>query len=250
MSLLDKIDQNKIPQHIAIIMDGNGRWAKQRGLERVMGHSEGLKAVRRSIEAASTIKLPYITLYTFSTENWNRPIEEVDALMSLMIKAVREETEDLVKNNVCLKVIGDFDRLPESTKKALAECLDLTSKCTGTTLLLALSYSSKWELTKAIRSIASDVKDSKIQVDDIDEALINNHLDTKGIPYPDILIRTGGEKRISNFLLWQIAYSELFFTDQLWPEFDENSLYEIIIEFQQRERRYGKISEQITNPEN
>lgn len=247
MSLLDKIDKNKIPQHIAIIMDGNGRWAKRQGLERVMGHNEGLKAVRKTIEAASVIGLPYITLYTFSTENWNRPIEEVNALMSLMIKAVREETNDLVKNNVCLKVIGDFDRLPEATRSALAECLELTSKCTGTTLFLALSYSSKWELTKTVKNIVSDIKANKIKESDIDESLINNYLDTKNIPDPDILIRTGGEKRISNFLLWQIAYSELFFTDELWPEFDEESLYQVIIEFQQRERRYGKISEQITN---
>lgn len=247
MSFLDKIDKNKIPQHVAIIMDGNGRWAKKKGLERIFGHNEGLKAVRKTIEAALTLKLPYITLYTFSTENWNRPKDEVDALMNLLIKAVKDETEDLVKNNVHLKIIGDFDRLPDNTRKSLDECLSLTSKCDGVTVCLALSYSSRWELTKTMKEIASDIHIGKIKQSDINETLINNYLDTQNIPDPDILIRTGGEKRISNFLLWQIAYSELFFTEQLWPDFNEESLYEVICDFQNRERRYGKTSEQVSN---
>lgn len=247
MSYLDQIDKNRIPQHIAVIMDGNGRWAKQRNLDRTFGHKEGVSAVRRVIEAASRAEVSYLTLYTFSTENWNRPEEEVKALMSLMIQAVAKETPDLVKNNVRVKVIGDVSRLPEDTKEALKYCLETTAPCTGVTVILALSYSSKWEITEAIKTIAKDVSSKTINIDQINEDLIDSYLETKGIPNPDILVRTGGELRISNFLLWQIAYSELYFTEELWPDFNEESFYKAIVDFQSRERRFGKTSEQVSN---
>jgi len=227
-------------------MDGNGRWAKQKNLDRTFGHKEGISAVRRAIEAASRAEVAYLTLYTFSTENWKRPEEEVRALMALMVQAVANETPELVKNNIKVKVIGDIERLPADTQKALDYCLDTTSKCTGTTVILALSYSSKWELTQAIKNITHDVETGKIKTTDIDESLVSTYLATNGIPDPDVLVRTGGELRISNFLLWQIAYSELYFTNELWPDFNEESLYRAIVEFQNRERRYGKTSEQIT----
>lgn len=246
MSFFDQIDKENVPKHIAIIMDGNGRWAKRRNLDRSFGHKEGVSTVRRVIEAASKLNISYLTFYTFSTENWNRPEEEVKALMSLMIQAVAKETLDLIKNNIRLKVIGDTDRLPKDTKEALDSCLQDTAHCTGPTMILALSYSSKWELTKAMKEIAADIKADKIAEESITEELINEYLTTKGIPDPDILIRTGGEQRISNFLLWQIAYSELYFTDELWPDFDKESLYKAIVDYQNRERRFGKTSEQIS----
>lgn len=245
MSLFDQINKEKVPAHVAIIMDGNGRWAKQKNMERVMGHGEGLNAVRRAIEAASMLNIRYLTLYTFSTENWKRPAEEVKALMALMIKAVADETEELIKNNIRVATIGDTERLPEATREALADCLQRTSKSTGTTVILALSYSSKWELTKATKQIAADVQNGKISISDITEDLISSYLSTKNIPDPDLLIRTGGELRISNFLLWQIAYSELYFTDCLWPDFNAETLNEAVLKYQERERRYGKISEQV-----
>lgn len=247
MSFFDQIDKSRIPQHVAVIMDGNGRWAKRRDLDRAFGHKEGILAVRRAIEAAAKAKISYITLYTFSTENWNRPAEEVKALMALMIQAVANETPDLIKNNVRVKVIGDIDRLPTDTQKALDFCLNETAKCTGTTVILALSYSAKWELTKAMKNIISDLEEGKIKDEDVSESLIPQYLATKGIPDPDILIRTGGELRISNFLLWQIAYSELYFTDELWPDFNEDSLYKAVLDFQNRERRFGKTSEQVAS---
>jgi undecaprenyl diphosphate synthase len=246
MSFFDQIDKEKIPRHVAVIMDGNGRWAKRRNLDRAFGHKEGIVAVRRAIEAAAKARISYITLYTFSTENWNRPAEEVKALMALMIQAVADATPDLVKNNIRVKIIGDIARLPSDTQKALDFCLNETSVCTGTTVVLALSYSAKWELTTAMKNIASDIKAGKIKEEDINEALIPQYLATQNIPDPDILIRTGGELRISNFLLWQIAYSELFFTDELWPDFNEDSLYKAVLDFQNRERRFGKTSEQIS----
>lgn len=246
MSYLDQINKEKIPQHIAVIMDGNGRWAKQQNLDRTLGHKEGLSAVRRLIEGAKKAGISYLTLYTFSTENWKRPEEEIRALMQLMVKAVADETPDLIKNNIKVKTIGDIDRLPDETKKALDLCLAETSACTGATIILALSYSSKWELTEAARKLAFDVKSGKLSDSDIDESTFEKYLSTTEIPNPDILIRTGGEKRISNFLLWQIAYSELYFTDELWPDFNEESLYKAIVDFQQRERRFGKTSEQIS----
>ena len=247
MSYLDQIDKERIPQHIAVIMDGNGRWARQQNLDRTMGHKEGVAAVRRAMQAASKAGISYLTLYTFSTENWKRPAEEVKALMSLMIQAVSNETPDLVKNNIRVKVIGDIDRLPEDTRKALGYCLEKTSVCTGSTVVLALSYSSKWELTEVVKDIAKDVREGKMSVEEIDEQKVASYLSTNGIPDPDILIRTGGEKRISNFLLWQIAYSELYFTEELWPDFKEELLYKAIVDFQGRERRYGKTSEQVSS---
>lgn len=247
MSFFDQIDKKRIPSHIAIIMDGNGRWAKRQNLDRAFGHKEGIVAVRKTIEAASKARVPYVTLYTFSTENWKRPIEEVDALMALMIQAVAKETPDLIKNNVRVNVIGDIARLPHDTQKALDFCLNETSKCTGTTVVLALSYSSRWEITEAIKKISAGVKAGKILNSDITEELLNEYLSTKSIPDPDILIRTGGEFRISNFLLWQIAYSELYFTDVLWPDFGEEAFYKAILDYQNRERRYGKTSEQISS---
>lgn len=246
MSYLEQIDKNRVPKHVAIIMDGNGRWAQQRGMDRTMGHKEGLEAVRRAIDGASKAGISYLTLYTFSTENWNRPEEEIKALMSLMIQAVANETDRLIENNAQLKVIGDIDRLPEKTKEALNMCLDRTSVCTGSTIILALSYSSKWELTKVMQHIALDIENKKIKKEEICESLINDYLSTKGIPDPDVLVRTGGESRLSNFLLWQIAYSELYFTDELWPDFNQESLYKAIVDFQGRERRFGKTSEQVS----
>lgn len=247
MSFLDQIDRNRIPQHVAIIMDGNGRWARLKGFDRVYGHREGLAAVKRVIEAASEIKIGYVTLYTFSTENWMRPIEEVDALMALMVKAVADETDELVENNIKVNVIGDIERLPVNTQRALDDCLQRTSKSTGSEIILALSYSSKWELTRAMKLIAKDVKNGKVNEEDINESLIGEYLQTKGIPNPDLLIRTGGEYRLSNFLLWQSAYSELYFTNELWPDFNHESLYKAVVDFQNRERRFGKTSDQVAD---
>ena len=247
MSYIEQIDKKLVPCHIAIIMDGNGRWAKKQNLDRLYGHREGLSAVRKVIEAASKIDVKYLTLYTFSTENWNRPEEEVKALMALMIKAVADETDDLIKNNVQVAIIGDIDRLPIETKIALDDCLKRTSVCTGSTVVLALSYSSKWEITEAVKKITSDVKEGKINTDDINDSLIDKYLSTNGIPDPDLLIRTGGEVRLSNFLIWQAAYAELYFTDELWPDFGAEALYKAIVDYQNRERRFGKISEQIQN---
>lgn len=246
MSLKDQIDESKIPAHVAIIMDGNGRWAKARQLDRSEGHRKGIESVRTVIKAAAEVGVQYLTLYTFSTENWNRPVEEVDALMDLMVQAVARETAELVENGIVLKVIGEIQRLPQRTRKALEECLEATSKGTSSTIILALSYSSKWELTEATKNIVKDVQAGKLDPNTIDEGCISNYLATKNYPDPDVLIRTGGEYRISNFLLWQIAYSELYFTDELWPDFGKESLFKAIVDFQKRERRFGKTSEQIS----
>lgn len=245
MSLINQIDSTKVPKHIAVIMDGNGRWAKQRGLDRTEGHRQGVESVRVIMKAASKIGVKYVTLYTFSTENWNRPIEEVDALMQLMIHAVMKETDELVENGIRLKVIGDIERLPEKTRSALEQCLVATSKGDSSTVVLALSYSSKMEILQAMKSIYSDIENKKLGIKDVSEDLFSQYLYTKDLPDPDLLIRTGGEQRISNFLLWQIAYSELYFTEELWPDFSEDSLFTAILDYQQRERRFGKTSEQI-----
>lgn len=245
MSLVDKIDKERVPAHIAIIMDGNGRWAKARGLERVEGHKKGIVPVRKVVEAATKASVKYLTLYTFSTENWNRPDNEINALMDLMVYAIAKETEDLVKNGIRLQTIGDIERLPERTRIALQDCINKTGKGENLTLILALSYSSKWELARAARKIASDVKKGIIKEENINEVTIDEYLTTRGLPDPDLLIRTGGEQRISNFLLWQTAYSEFYFTDTFWPDFREDDLYKAIIEYQQRERRFGQTSEQI-----
>ena len=245
MQYKEQIDLSRIPQHVAIIMDGNGRWAKQRGHERSYGHQAGAETVHVIAEEAAKLGVRYLTLYTFSTENWNRPEEEVQALMSLLVSAIHRETPDMMKKNVRLTAIGDLSRLREDAYNTLQECIDTTSANTGTTLVLALSYSSRWEITRAARQLAQEVLEQKINPNDITEAMVSDHLTTKNIPDPDLLIRTGGEKRISNFLLWQLSYAEFFFTDVFWPDFREEELYEAILYYQQRERRFGKTSEQL-----
>ena len=245
MSLIEKIDKNRLPRHVAIIMDGNGRWAKAKGKDRSFGHQEGVVSVRKIMDAVTQLGLKYLTLYTFSTENWNRPEEEVQALMSLLVSAIHRETPDMMKKNVRLTAIGDLSRLRADAYNTLQECIDTTSANTGTTLVLALSYSSRWEITRAARQLAQEVLEQKINPNDITEAMVSDHLTTKNIPDPDLLIRTGGEKRISNFLLWQLSYAEFFFTDVFWPDFREEELYEAILYYQQRERRFGKTSEQL-----
>ena len=245
MSLKTQIDFQKLPVHIAIIMDGNGRWALQKRRDRIFGHQQGVEAVRQVIEASADLGIKYITLYAFSTENWNRPWEEVEALMELMVNSLNNETEKLVKNNIILRVMGDIDRLSDEVGRSLDETLERTSHCNGMTLIVALSYSSKWELVEAVRGIARDVKTGILEPEQIDDKVFEDHLNTTGIPDPELLIRTSGELRISNFLLWQIAYSELYFTETLWPDFGKEELYRAIIEYQKRERRFGKTSQQV-----
>ena len=246
MSLKEHIDNTRVPRHVAVIMDGNGRWAKSRGLERTEGHVKGVETVRKITEIASQIGVGYLTLYTFSTENWNRPKEEVDALMNLIVVAIERETPDLIKNNVRLTMIGDIERMPDFARQRLARCMNDTAHCTGLTLVLALSYSSKWEILEAVRKIAAEAQAGELKISDINDTCIDNHLSTRGIPDPDLLIRTGGDLRISNFLLWQIAYSELYFSHKFWPDFSQDDFCEAIIEFQNRERRFGKTSEQVS----
>ncbi len=241
----EKIDQSRIPRHVAIIMDGNGRWATLHGKDRVFGHQEGVVSVRNIVEAAGKIGVKYLTLYTFSTENWKRPEAEVNALMSIMVNAIRRETAELIRQNVRLLSIGDLTRLPEDTLNNLNTCIDQTASCTGIQLILALSYSSRWEIADAVKKIATEVKNNTIKLEDITEELIPGYLTTAHIPDPDLLIRTGGERRISNFLMWQLSYSELYFTDVYWPEFRENNFYEAIVDYQLRERRFGLTGEQI-----
>jgi undecaprenyl diphosphate synthase len=245
MTLKDKLNTNKIPEHVAIIMDGNGRWAALHGNERVFGHENGVESVRSVVEGAAEIGIKYLTLYAFSTENWSRPKAEVDALMGLLVHAVNNETEELKKQNVKLGMIGDLESLPEEVREKLNWSVNELKDCTGLNLILALSYSSKWEITEAIRKIAMDVKDEKLQIQEINKELIDKYLATNGIPDPELLIRTSGETRISNFLLWQIAYTEFYFTPVLWPDFTKENLFEAVYDFQNRERRFGKTSQQI-----
>jgi undecaprenyl diphosphate synthase len=245
MSLIDKIDKNKVPNHIAIIMDGNGRWAKKRGTQRIFGHRNGVSAVRAAIEASAELNVKFLTLYAFSTENWNRPKIEVDALMSLLIKTINTETETLIKNNISLKTIGDKEALPKAVRKKLEEVILKTSVSTGLTVVLALSYSSRWEITDAVNRILKDFSNGNFKSDKITEDLFSAYLTTSGIPDPELMIRTSGEYRISNFLMWQLAYTELYFTSTLWPDFDKEELYKAIVDYQKRERRFGKISEQL-----
>ena len=244
-SVKDQINKSLIPQHVAIIMDGNGRWAKSKGMERYMGHQEGVVSVRRVVEAANSLGVKYLTMYTFSTENWNRPEEEVVALMSLMVTAIKHETPDLMKNNVRLSAIGDLTRLPEDAYRTLMECIEETSVNTGTTVILALSYSSRWEIISAMRQAVAEAAEGKIKPEDINEEWIGNHLTTKDFPDPDLLIRTGGEQRLSNFLLWQLSYTEFYFTPVYWPDFRDEEFHKAILYYQQRERRFGKTSEQV-----
>src|SRR5690606_30179764 len=231
-SFKEKLKSNKIPRHVAIIMDGNGRWAARHGSERTFGHEHGVESVRSTVEGASEIGIEYLTLYAFSTENWERPKNEVDALMGLLVQAIESETGELMKNNVRLGAIGDIEKLPPDVAVKLNDCIRLLEKNTGLNLILALSYSSKWEITEAVKKIADDVKNGKIQSKDIDDKLFESYLTTAHIPDPELLIRTSGEYRISNFLLWQIAYSELYFTGKLWPDFRKEDLFEAVYDFQ------------------
>ncbi|MCM1029099.1 MAG: isoprenyl transferase [Pseudoflavonifractor sp.] len=233
------------PAHVAIIMDGNGRWARARGRDRSEGHAEGVNTVRRITEAASRAGIKYLTLYTFSTENWNRPQGEVDALMHLIVMAIERETPDLIKNNVALKVIGNRKRIPREVDLRLAACEEATSSSTGLTLILAISYSSRWEITEAARQLAREAAEGKISPDDITPDDISSHLTTAPFPDPDLIIRTGGDMRLSNFLLWQAAYAEIFVTPTYWPDFTEDDFIEAIRQFAARERRYGLTSDQI-----
>lgn len=245
MTYKEQILRERLPRHIAIIMDGNGRWAKRKGMARMFGHRQGVETVHRITEAAAELGIGYLTLYTFSTENWNRPKEEVDALMTLLVDTIAKETPTLMKNNVRLETIGDLTRLPQHTYDKFVACIQETSKNTGLTLVIALSYSARWEIIRATQMIAKAVKEGKLLVEDINEETVSSFMTTCDIPDPDLLIRTSGELRISNFLLWQLAYSELYFTDCLWPEFTEEEFYHAIVNYQQRERRFGKTSEQI-----
>lgn len=246
-ALNNKIDNNRIPQHIAIIMDGNGRWAKEKGKDRLYGHVNGVESVKFVTEACGDLGVKYLTLYTFSKENWSRPQDEVSGLMSLLVDTISTQVEELNKNNVKLSVIGDLENMPQETKAYLLNGIESLSGNTGLHLLLALNYSSRWEIENAIKKIAEDVKENKLLLSDIDQHTVENYLCTNGIPDPELMIRTGGERRISNFLLYQLAYAELYFTEKLWPDFTKEDLYEAIIDFQQRERRFGKTSDQIKN---
>ena len=243
MSYIEQIDKTRIPQHVAIIMDGNGRWAKQRGKERTYGHHAGAETVQRITEDAARLGIKYLTLYTFSTENWSRPQEEVTALMNLLLDSIEEET--LMKNNIRFRIIGDIKKLPAEVQEGLSRCIEHTANNTGTCLVLALSYSSRWEITEAARQIADLVQKGELKPEQIDSELISRHLTTHFMPDPDLLIRTGGELRLSNYMLWQCAYSELYFCDTYWPDFREEELRKAICDYQKRERRFGKTSEQI-----
>ncbi len=246
MTYKDQIDRNRLPGHVAVIMDGNGRWAHRRKRERIFGHNQGVKAVRKTVEASAELGIRYLTLYAFSTENWNRPGEEVSALMDLMVESLNDETQTLLDKEISLKVIGDLNRLSDNVRDRLYDTMSLTSPGTRMTLIVALSYSSRWEISEACRRIALAVKEGTMNTADITEETISANLETSDIPDPELMIRTSGEKRISNFLLWQMAYTELYFTEKLWPDFGKEDFYKAVADFQKRERRYGKTSEQIT----
>ena len=250
MASFEEINKDNIPNHVAIIMDGNGRWAKQKGKLRMFGHKNGVKAVQATIEASAKIGIKFITLYAFSTENWNRPKLEVSALMNLLIDTIKQEVKTLNKNKIRLMAIGDLTSLPKKAQDKLQTAIDETAANTKMTLVLALSYSSKSEITEAVKNIAQQVKAGDLDIESINESTINNVLYTKEIPDPELMIRTSGEHRISNFLLWQLAYSELYFTSKLWPDFREEDLYDALICYQRRERRFGKTSEQLTEKNN
>lgn len=243
MSYKEQIDKSRIPEHIAIIMDGNGRWAKAQGLPRTAGHQQGVEIVKKITEEATRLGVKYLTLYTFSTENWNRPAAEVAALMGLILDHLEEEI--FMKNNVRFRVIGDQSRLPDSVQKRLDECMERTAQNDKMTMVIALSYSSRWEITQAVKNIAQEVQEGKLCAGEVSEEMICKHLNTNFMPDPDLLIRTGGELRISNYLLWQCAYTELYFCDTFWPDFDEEEFCKAIVDYQSRERRFGKTSEQV-----
>jgi undecaprenyl diphosphate synthase len=243
----ETLNKDKLPRHIAIIMDGNGRWAQKRGNQRIFGHRNAIAAVRDTVEAAAELGIAYLTLYAFSTENWKRPKIEVDALMSLLVSTIHQETKTLMDNNIRLRSIGNTQTLPSSVQDQLQQAIEATSGNTGLTLVLALSYGARWEIITAVRRITADIQAGKLKPEEVDQQCFESFLDTTGIPDPELLIRTSGEYRISNFLLWQIAYTEMFFTPTLWPDFRREHLYEAIESFQCRERRFGKTADQINN---
>lgn len=243
----ETLNRNKLPRHIAIIMDGNGRWAQKRGNQRIFGHRNAIAAVRDTVEAAAELGIEYLTLYAFSTENWKRPKLEIDALMALLVSTIHQETKTLMDNNIRLRSIGNTQSLPGNVQEQLKQAMDTTAGNTGLTLVLALSYGARWEILTAMKRLASDIRDGRLNPDDVDQQVFEQFLDTRGIPDPELLIRTSGEFRISNFLLWQIAYTELYFTPTLWPDFRREHLYEAIESFQCRERRFGKTADQINN---
>ena len=245
VSIKEKIDSEKLPQHIAIIMDGNGRWAKSRDQERTFGHKNAIKAVREVINACNEVNIPYLTLYTFSTENWNRPAEEVNTLMDLLSSTLLQEAEEIFSKGLRIHAIGDLERLPDTVREQLLNIIELTKNNNKGNLILALSYGSQREILNAVKEISKKVKDGEVDINDIDEKLFENHLYTKDFPPVDLLIRTSGEVRISNFLLWQIAYAELQFLDTLWPDFTKEDFFQCIVNYQSKERRFGKTSEQI-----
>ena len=248
MSYQQQIDKERTPAHIAIIMDGNGRWAKAKGLPRTAGHQQGVETVKKITEEATRLGVKYLTLYTFSTENWNRPAAEIAALMGLILDHLEEEI--FMKNNVRFRIIGDLQRLPAPVQQRINECMERTAANNKMTMVTAISYSSRWELTQSTKIIAQKIKDGILNIEDITEQTVAEHLNTSFMPDPDLLIRTGGDKRISNYLLWQAAYSELYFCDTFWPDFDEAEFHKAIIDFQSRERRFGKTSEQLTEQNN
>ena len=241
MTTIEQIDRSRVPAHVAIIMDGNGRWAMKQQHERLFGHQNAFTAVRQAVEAAVQLGVKYLTLYTFSTENWNRPQAEVDGLMELLIKAVREETKTLIDNNVRLAMIGDLERIPERSRTMLQQCMDQTADNSAMTLVLALSYSARWEIAQAIKQICVE----RPSAESVDEETLRRYLTTRDYPDPDLLIRTGGELRVSNFLLWQMAYTEFYFTELLWPDFRHEDFYEAVAEYQRRQRRFGKTGAQV-----
>jgi undecaprenyl diphosphate synthase len=245
MPVQDLIDKNRLPGHIAIIMDGNGRWARRQGEKRTFGHRNAVSAVRAATEGCAELGIRFLTLYAFSTENWQRPKEEIDALMELMVETIHGELKTLMENNIRLQSIGDIENLPEKCYRELKEAMQQTRNNTGLTLIIALNYSSRWELTEAIKKIGEEIKAGRLEPGSINEKTIGRHLNTSEYPDPELMIRTSGEQRLSNYLLWQLAYAELYFTPVLWPDFDKEDLYEAIIEFQKRERRFGKTSEQL-----
>jgi len=244
-SLKDKIDVQRLPRHIAIIMDGNGRWAREKGQDRLFGHYNGVESVRDIVEGCAELGIGYLTLYAFSTENWDRPAYEVTGLMELLVETIRKEVSTLNKNNIRLHMIGDLEMLPDYARKELNEALEITSKNTGLNLVMALSYSSRWEIAEAIKKIAAELKSGQLQESAISQDTLQNYLATKNFPDPELMIRTSGEYRISNFLLYQLAYAELYFTSILWPDFRKENLYQAIVDFQSRERRFGKTSDQL-----
>ena len=245
MTFKEQINPERLPAHVAVIMDGNGRWAKLRGMDRIFGHQQGVKAVRQVIEAAAEIGIKYLTLYAFSTENWGRPDEEVSALMGIMVQSLNNETDTLIKNNIRLTTIGDTERLADDVKERLMETIRLTSSCTGLNLIVAMSYSSRWEILQAAKRLAEEIGAGSINPEAVSEHDFEKYLATIGVPDPELMIRTSGEIRISNFLLWQLAYTELYFTDILWPDFGKEEFYQAIVDFQKRERRFGRTSEQV-----